>query len=168
MCDPISIAAGATLLLGVGDAVMTHVGTNQAYHANELAANLNYAHESDILGQKAMQLDQEKSETAEDTAIATAQAQGAIAASASEQGLGAPSIAQALHADMFGIGRQQSIADLNDANARAQLANERQGAKITRESTIASKRKSSFLELGMGVGRAAASAYSVKHPAKAP
>lgn len=153
MCNPVLIGA-AVATLGVGQAVVQHIGTNQAWEANRVAANLNYARESDIIGQQALQLDQERSEAAFDTAITAAQAQGSIAASAADQGLGAPSIAQALHADMFGIGRQASIADLNDLNARAQLANEKRGAAITRESTIASKPRSGTLNLALGVGNA--------------
>lgn len=157
MCDPISIAITA---LGVGEAAAQHIGTNQAYHANKLAANLNYAQDMNVAGQKAGQLDREKSEAAFDTAIVSAQAGGAIAASAADQGLGAPSIAQALHSDMFGIGRQQSIADLNDLNARTQLAQERTGADITRQSTIASKSRSGLVPLGLGVGNAALKGYN--------
>jgi multidrug efflux pump subunit AcrA (membrane-fusion protein) len=151
VCDPVTIGI-ATAALAVGGAVMDHVGTNQAYHANELAANLNYAQQSNTLGRKAVELDQAKSEDAADTAIATARAQGEISASASDQGLGAPSVSSALHASMFGIGRQASIADLNDANARAQIAAERQGANLSRQSQIASKSRSSLLQLGLGVG----------------
>lgn len=152
MCNPVLIGV-AVAALSVGSAVVEHVGTNQAYAANKQGANLNYANQREVIQQKAVQLDQEKSETAFDTAIATAQAQGSIAASASDQGLGAPSIAQALHADMFGIGRQQSLADLNDSNARAQLANERKGADITRQTTINSKPRSGAAQLGLGVGK---------------
>lgn len=166
MCDPLTIAAAATLALGVGSAVTEHIGTNQAYHANELAANLNFAQDTNVINQKAVQLDQEKSETAFDTAITAAQAQGALSASAADMGLGAPSIAQQLHSDMFGIGRQAGVADLNDANARAQLAQEQKGAEMSRQSQIISKPRSSGLQLGLGVGKAALSAYNVGHPAK--
>lgn len=164
MCDPLTIGASVALL-SVGSSVMQHIGTNQAYKANQLAANLSYANESDIIGQKAGQLDQEKSETAEDTAIAAAQAQGSIAASAADQGLGAASISQSLHASMFGIGRQQGIADLNDSNARAQLSNEKRGNSISRQSQIASKSRSSLAELGIGVGKGVMSGFQARDAA---
>lgn len=153
MCDPITIGA-ATALLGVGQVAMQTIGQNQLAESTRTAANLNYAQASDVTQQKAMQLDQEKSQTAMDTAITTARAQGEIANSASSQGLGKASISSALHAEMFGIGRNQGIADLNDLNARAQLANEMRGAAITRETTIAGAPKASALAVGLGVGSA--------------
>lgn len=153
MCDPITATAVATAALSVGQAVATHVGTNQAYHANEKAANYNYANDLTTLEQKRVELDQNRSENAFDTAIATAKEQGRIAASASDQGLGAVSIVGALNAGMFGIGRNAEVEDINDSNARLQLAQERTGADIRRQSQINSKPRSSALQLALGVGQ---------------
>lgn len=152
MCDPISIGA-VTAALSVGQAVLSYEGQRQAYNVNEDAANLNYAQEINVNEQKRVQLDAERSEKAFDTAITAAQAEGRIAASASERGLGSSSIIQAINADMFGIGRQASVEGLNDQNARNQLALERGGAEISRASSINSMQKPGALSLVLGVGQ---------------
>ncbi|WP_420381679.1 hypothetical protein [Novosphingobium sp.] len=131
---------------------MQTIGQNEAASNARTAANLNYAQTAGITQQKAGQLDQEKSQTAEDTAITTAKSQGEIANSAANQGLGAPTIASSLNAAMFGIGRQQGVADTNDLNARAQLAQEIEGAQVTRNSAIAGAPKASILGVGIGLG----------------
>lgn len=165
MCDPLTLGI-ATATLAVGQVAMQAIGQNQLADSTRQAANLNYAEASNTAQQKAMQLDQEKSQTAEDTAIATARSQGAIANSASAQGLGAASISSAIHADMFGIGRQQSLADLNDTNARAQLAQEARGAAISRDTAIASAPKASVLGVGVGLGSAVLSGFNSFNTAK--
>lgn len=165
MCDPLTIGI-ATAALSVGSAVVEHIGTNQMAKATETAANLDYANRVNVINQQAVQLDQEKSARAEDTAIAAAQAEGRIAASAADRGLGYSSISQALHSEMFGLGRQDSIANLNDLNQRAQLANEQQGAAIAREAKIASAPKSGLLNLGLGVGKGVMSGFNAYSGAK--
>jgi N-acyl-D-aspartate/D-glutamate deacylase len=162
MCDPLSIAA-VTFAVGAGQQVSQYVGEKQAYSANKTAANLNFANQHDILQQKHIQLDQQNSENALDTAIATVKAQGEVAASAASLGMSSSSIVGALNADMFGIGRQYSAEQTNDQNQRVQLANESRGAEIARNSQIAAVAKPNLLNLGLGIGGAAlkgASAYS--------
>ncbi len=165
MCDPISIGA-ATAALAVGTAVADHVGTNQAYEANRQAANYNYANDLTTLGQKRVELDQQKSENAFDTAIATARENGRIAASAGDQGLGSSSIVQQLNSGMFGIGRQAGAEDLNDRNTRIQLAQETTGADIRRQSQINSKSRSSGVQLALGVGKGVLSGVNAGKAAK--
>jgi hypothetical protein len=152
MCGPAAIGAAAGGL-AVGEAVMTHIGTNQAYKANKKAANFNYANDLTTLGQKQVELDQEGSENAFDTAIATAREQGRITASASDQGLASSSIISSINAGMFGIGRQAEVERINDQNSRIQLGQERTGADIRRQSQINSKPRSSGLQLALGVGK---------------
>lgn len=162
MCDPITIAA-ATFAVGAAQQVSQYAGEKQAYAANKTAANLNFANQQDILGQKRVQLDQQRSENALDTAIATVKAQGSVAASAASMGMSSASIVGALNADMFGIGRQYSAEQTNDQNQRLQLANESRGAAISRESQIMQVSKPGLADLALGIGGAAlkgASAYS--------
>jgi hypothetical protein len=164
MCNPVLIGA-ATAALAVGGAVVDHIGTNQMAAATTQAANLDYANRSDIIEQQRVQLDQEKSTRVEDSAIASAQASGRIAASAADKGLGYASTSQALHAEFFGIGRQDSIADANDLNQRVQLSNERRGAAISREAKIASAPRSGLLNLGLGVGKGVFSGFNAYNSA---
>jgi cell division protein FtsL len=141
--------------LAIGQAGATYVGQKQAYSSNVTASNLTAANEYNILEQKRVQVDQERSESALDTAIAAAQSQGRITASASEQGLSNTSLIQALNADMFGIGRQASIESANDQNQRNQLSNESQGVELDRRARIASVSKPSGLSLVLGIGQGA-------------
>jgi hypothetical protein len=67
---------------------------------------------------------------------------------------------------MFGSGRNQSIADLNDTNARAQLAEDMRGAAITRDTSIASAPKASVLGVGLQVGSAIMSGVNATNTAK--
>ena len=152
MCDPLTIAA-ATAALSVGQTVMTHIGTNQAFQANKRAAHLDYANRFNVTEQQRQQLDAERSEKAFDTAIASIQSEGRISASASDLGLSSGNILSTINADMFGLGRQDSIDALNDQNARNQISNERRGAEIARNSKIASAPRSSGLALVLGVGK---------------
>lgn len=162
MCDPVSLGI-ATAALGVGQSVSAFIGGRQAYAVNKEVANLNYANQRDIIDQKRVQLDQNKSENAVDTAIASVKAQGEVAASAASMGLSSSSIAQALNSDMFGIGRQVEAESVNDQNQRLQLANEQRGAAVEREAQIASKSRPGALDLALSIGSDAlkgASAYS--------
>ena len=162
MCDPATIGL-VTFGLGALQTGLSYVGQNQAAKANEKSANLTAANEFNTRQQQATELDQAKSERAVDTAITTAQSEGAISASASERGLGSQSLIQSLNASMFGIGRNASIEDLNDQNQRVQLGNEATGSEIRRQSRINSVQKGNPLSLVLGVGGAAlsgATAYS--------
>ena len=153
MCDPITIAA-ATFAVGAGQAVSGYFGAQEAYKANKQAANLSAAYQHDVIQQKSIQLDQEKSEKALDTAIATVRAQGQVAASASAMGVAPSSIVGAINADMFGIGRQAMADETNDRNARLQLSNELRGAEIERVSKINSVAKPGVLDLALGIAGA--------------
>jgi hypothetical protein len=153
MCNPAIIAGGA-FAVEAGQAVLQHIGQNQAYAANKTAANYNYANRMDVIDQQRVQLDQAKSENVFDTAIAGLKAEGSIAASAGDMGYGHASIASALNADMFGLGREASVEDAADQNQRVQLGNEKTGAAIARTSQINSMSKSSGLQLALGIGKA--------------
>lgn len=157
MCDPVTMAA-VTFAVGAGQAVMSHVGQNQAYAANKTAANLNYAQDRQAVGAQAVELDQERSEKALDTAVSTVKAQGEVSASAADMGLSSGSLIHAINADMFGIGRQEMSDLTNDQNSRLQLSRQLEGASITRQTTINSMRKSSGLDLILGVAKAGVSA----------
>ena len=156
MCAPL-IVGGLSAALSIGQTALGFVGQRQAFRANERAANLTAANERNILEQQRVQLDQERSETVLDTAIASAQSQGRISASASERGLGNASLIQSLNADMFGIGRQASTEEANDQNARNQLATQSQGITLDRNARVASVSKPSGLGLVLGIGSGVAS-----------
>jgi len=160
MCDPLTIGTAATLALSVGQQVLTHVGTNQAYKANQQAANYSFARDQEAINRQDAQLQAENSESAFDTAIAIAQDQGAIAASASTQGLAAGSIASQLNAGMFGVGRQATAEDINFRNQRQEIANSRTDAELRRQNQINSRPRSGALQLAVGIAGSAADAYS--------
>lgn len=164
MCPP--VIAAATSALAIGGEVMNYVGQNQLYHANMTAANLNYAQAKETADQKYVQLDQAKSENAVDTAITAAQAGGAIAASASDQGLGNQSIVGAINAAQFGIGRQATTEDINDSNARQQVSRDLTGAEINRQSQIAQHPHGSPIALALGIGKGILSGYNAGMAAK--
>lgn len=153
MCSPGALAAGQAAV-GIASAVAGHIGQKQAYKANREAAQYNFANRFNASETQRVQMDQERSEKAFDTAIAAVQAQGRIAASASEMGLSAGAAQQGFNSEMFGLGRQASVDDANDANQRVQLANERRGADIARISQINSVSKPSALGLVLGIGKA--------------
>ena len=166
MCNPAIAIGAATAALSIGQSVTQYAGQNAAAKQNEQIANLNYANQEQTIAQKAVQLDQEKSERTFDSAISSIQSQGAIANSASDQGLGASSIVQAINAGQFGIGRQDSVADINDQNARQQLGNESAGADITRRSTIMQKQPGNPISLALGVGQGVLSGITAANKAK--
>lgn len=153
MCDPLTIAA-ASSFIAVGQQVSQYVGQQQQARVARRVANLNYAQESNVLEARRVELDAEASEKALDTAIAGLQSEGRIAASASELGFSSGASIQAINADMWGLGRADSIEELNDQNMRNQLAREREGAQITRNSSLAANRGPSTLGLVLGVGQA--------------
>ena len=164
MCDPMTIGA-ATMALSAASSVMGHVGTNQAYAANEDAANLTFARDTDALNRQKTQLDREGSERALDTAIASLAAQGEISASASSSGLSSSSLIRSVNTEMFGIGRQATAEDINDRGQRVELANRRTDADLNRQNRIRSAPKSSLLELGVNIGGAALSGMNAKNAA---
>lgn len=165
MCDPVMIGA-ATAALSIGQAAMTYVGANQAYEANRQAANLSYAQDSNAIGRQQVQLDQERSESALDTAIASLQAQGEIAASAASSGLASSSIIRSVNAEMFGIGRNATAEEKNNLNRRVELASSRSEADLRRQNQINSRSRSSLLELGVNVGAGALQGYNAYSSAK--
>jgi hypothetical protein len=153
MCDPVSLGliAAATFAVGAASDISQYMGEKQAYKVNQQVANLNYANNANIIQQKRVQLDQEKSEKAVDTAITTVRAEGAVSAAAGSMGLSSSSIVQAINADMFGIGRQFTADETNDQNQRLQLANELSGADIERRGKIASVSKPGLGTLGIAI-----------------
>ena len=165
MCDPVSIGI-ATFALGSAQAITSHIGQNQAYKANEQAANYNYARENEAVMRQSVQLDKEQSESAFDTAIAGIRAEGDIVASASDRGLGSSSIAQQLNASMFGLGRQATIEDANFRTQRGNLASSRTDAELRRQSQINSKTKSGALNLALGIGGAGLQGFNAGNAAK--
>jgi hypothetical protein len=160
MCNPLLALAAPPAVLGVGQAVASYAGQKQAYASNATAANLNFARQSDIINQKATQLNQERSEKAFDTAIVAARSRGRINAALSDRGLAPGSIVTQLNADMFGLGRQVSMEEANDRNARAQLGNELAGAEVSRSNQINSMAKPSKLSLILGIGQGVMSGVS--------
>lgn len=166
MCDPVTISAAALFALQAGSQVAGHIGTNQAYKANQQAANYSFARDTEAINRQDAQLQAENSERSFDTAIAIAKDQGAIAASAATQGLAAGSIASQLNAGMFGIGRQATAEDVNFRNQRQEVANSRTDAELRRQNQINSRPRSGALQLALGIGEAAASSYSSYQGAK--
>lgn len=153
MCGPVAIGLGAAVAaLAIGSAVVGHIGQNQLASANQKAANLNYANRKDVIAQQGVQLDEEASQRTEDSAITSLRAEGEIANSAGDMGYAPTSITQSINAAMFGIGRQDTIAQTNDTNQRQQLAAGLEGADITRQSQILQHGRSSWADLGLGVG----------------
>lgn len=165
MCDPITIAA-ATFALGTTQAVAQHIGTNNIYEANRQASNYNFARETEAINRQDSQLQQERSQQAMDTAIATLKAQGDISASAGDMGLSGTSIARQINASMFGIGRQATTEEINFRNQRVELASSRTDAEIRRQSQINSKPRSSVGMLALGIGEAGLSATNAYKTAK--
>lgn len=153
MCDPMTLAI-ATAALGVGESVSQYVGMNQQYEVNRQASNYNYARDREAINRQDVQLQEQNSQNVFETAIAAAQARGAVAVSAAEQGLGVPSIAGRLNAEMFGLGKQATTDQINFTNQRQELASNRTDAEIKRQNQINSKQKGSPLSLILGVGKA--------------
>lgn len=158
MCEPTLIAA-ATFALGATEAVSSYVGQNQLHRQATQTANYNFAREQDALTRQDTQLQQERSEAALDTAIATARAQGAISASASDFGTAPSSLAHQLNASLFGIGRQVTLDDINFRNQRRELQERRTDAEIRRQNTIAAHPSASSASLLLGLGKAGLGAY---------
>lgn len=165
MCDPITIGA-ATAALSIATTTVGYIGQGQAYKANETAANINYARDQDAAGRQQVQLDKKASENSFDTAIAQLQAEGDIAASATDRGLGTSSIVQSLNASMFGIGRQATAESINDRSARQNIAESRTDAQVRRQSQINSLSKPSSLSLVLGIGQGALAGANAYNGAK--
>lgn len=165
MCGPQATGA-ADAGLGIAGATLGFFGQKAAYKANRTAANLDYANDREALAAKAVELDQERSESAFDTAIASAQAEGRIAASAADQGLAPTSFIQQLNAAQFGIGRQRETEDINDQNARQQLARETTGADIRRRSKINSVSKPNGVTLALGIAKSVNDGFKTAAAAK--
>ena len=72
MCDPVTISAAALFALQAGSQVAGHIGTNQAYKANQQAANYSFARDTEAINRQDAQLQAENSERSFDTAIAIA------------------------------------------------------------------------------------------------
>lgn len=159
MCNPAFIAAGQAAL-SIGQQAVQFIGQKQQAHVARTYANLNYANRYNIVQQQSGQLDQEHSEKALDSAIVAAQAGGRISASSADLGYSGASLEQAINADLFGIGRQESADAVNERNARTQLGNELTGARIERASTIARNPGPSTAGLVLGIGKSVLDAGS--------
>ncbi len=165
MCDPVTIGA-LTAVLGATEAVTSYVGGRQASEANRQAANFNYAREQDAIGRQDVQLQQENSQKAFDTAITSASERGKIAVSAAEGGLAPSSMISQLNAGMFGIGRSRDAELTNLTNTRNQLSENRVDAAIKRDTQIASMPKPTVASLVIGVGKAGLAAGNAYNTAK--
>lgn len=165
MCDPGTIAA-FTLALGATEAVSSYVGGKQAAEANRQAANYNFAREQDAIGRQDVQLQQENSQKAADTAITQAAERGKIAVSAAEGGLAPSSIVSQLNAGMFGIGRQRDAELTNFTGQRNQLSENRVDAAVKRDTQIASMPKPTVASLVIGLGKAGLSAANAYNTTK--
>lgn len=159
MCDPVSLAL-ITATIGIGSAVSSYTGQQQAYVDNVASANLNYAQRKEALSAEAAQGDAARTEDAVDREIESARASGHIAASISEQGLGNQTATQLVNTQAFESGRATSISELNFQNEREQLARSATGAAIERNSQIASVSKPSSLDLILGIGKAGMQGFS--------
>lgn len=159
MCNP-AILAVATFALSAAEQVTSYIGAKGAYKSNEEAANIQFGRDQDAISRQSTQLSQEKAEKGFDTAIASLAAEGQIAASASESGLGRTSIVGALNAAQFGIGRQVTADDKNYMNQRLALGESRVDADVRRQARINSVAKPSALSLVIGLGQSAVGAAS--------
>lgn len=165
MCDPGTIGL-LTLALSGAEAVTSYIGGKQAASANETAANFNFAREHDAIGRQDVQLQQENSQKAADTAITQAAERGKIAVSAAEGGLAPSSMISQLNAGMFGIARGRDAELTNLTNQRQQLSENRVDAAIKRDSQIASMPKPTVASLVIGLGKAGLSAGNAYNTAK--
>lgn len=164
MCDPVTATiAAASTALSIGSTIMGHQGQKQAAADNRRAANVNFSQRTEAIDAQRVQLDQAMSEDVFERAIAQASAQGRIAASASDMGMGAQGLQQQRQVSSFEAGREFSIAAVNDRNQREQLQREMRGAETERVSQINQVKPPSTLSLLLGIGKAAvqgASTYS--------
>lgn len=149
MCDPITLTA-ATLAVSAAGTTMAYVGQKQAAEANEHAANLTAANTYTDLSQRAVQADAAESENILSALIDRTAAQGEISASASAFGTGEATTTQLGNAADFAAGRAGSIDQLNARSQRVQLAAERTGVGIRRQSQINSVMAPSALSLALG------------------
>src|SRR4051812_16290182 len=130
MCDPVTAIAATSAAISIGQQVLSYQGQQTAYSQNVKAAYSNYAYQTQQIGEQKSELDQKLSERRFDAAITQAQAEGKVVNSASASGLGPSSLVHALNTTDFGLSREQTVQDINDRNARNQLLNEQQGARI--------------------------------------
>jgi len=154
------IAAISSFALQAGSSVLGFVGQNQAASANRDAANIDHARDTDALNRRQVELDQIDTENAVDTAIASLQAEGQIAASATARGLAGPSVVQALNASMFGVARDVTAEHITDQNQRLGIARSREDADVRRQSRINQVPRGSVVRLALGLGNAALSGYN--------
>lgn len=154
MCSPQAMGA-ADATLGVAKDIMGFVGQQQAYHDNRIAANLQYANTSNIIGQQAEQTNVKQSQDTVSNIIDAAQRFGRIASSATSIGLGAGTVGAARSAGEVISNRRQGVIDFNSNSERLQLGNEQQGANLKRTSQINSVPKANILGLGLDIAGSA-------------
>lgn len=155
MCHPALIAAG----LQAGQAVVSHIGQNQAAAANEAAANVNYNSRMEALNAEGVQTDAKASEDALTSSIERAQTYGRIVTSISETGGSQLSLSKAVQGAAFAGAREQSLTDLNFRNRREQIARERIGAGVEKTNMINAVPKASPISLALKLGSAAVGGY---------
>lgn len=143
----------AAISAGVGalSTITGYLGTQAAHHSAVQAASLNYA-AADEKAQRQNVVDSAR--TSEDNlsdAVAFAQSQGRIAASASTLGLGQYSLSGALNANAASYNRRIGISDTNAANERGNIQADLEGAALQRNSAIANAPKANLGSLALGL-----------------
>lgn len=154
MCLPLAalpLALAATsAVVGIGSSVASYIGQNQAAHAAQKAANLNYANKANQVATENTRLSNQETQTNVSNAVRAAQSMGEIAASSSS--LGSPTVHQLIGANLAGLNRARGVTDANAAARRVDLSTELYGAALERNSTIASNPRATLGSLALGIG----------------
>lgn len=155
MCDPtggVATLAVLSAVVGVGSAVSSYQGQMQAARAQTQAANQTYAFRDESIRAQAAQLDTAQTEDAVDREIESIRAQGRIANSISDMGLGDFTGTQLTNVNAFETGRAQTLTDVDFAQQRDQLNRDERGAILERDTNQGVKPSSLSLLLGIGQG----------------
>lgn len=148
--SPSAIGA-ATAGVGALGSIAGFFGAQSAHHAAVQSANLNYAAEDQKAQLENSQLSSQQSEGALTDAVAEAQAQGRIAASASSLGLGVYSSHALFSEAAAGYNRTIGINDANYSNQRAGIQTDLEGASLRRSSAIAAAPRANLGTLALGL-----------------
>lgn len=163
MCDPVTITAAATATVAAISTTAGFMGAQQAAKDNKTAANLTAANSFNDLSARGRQIDQQNSENILSNLIDAHAAQGAISASASAYGTGEATTQQLSNAAQFAAGRNAEIDQLNSDDQRLQLASDRVGVGMRRQSQINSKLAPSGLSLALGYAQDAIGGVNEYH-----
>lgn len=155
MCGPLLLAAVPAAIASAG-AIAGFIGQGQASASNTTAANLSYAANQNVLGQRSVQIDQEQSQNTLNAAIARASAEGKVSASASSFGGDASTTTRQVNAADFSVGKQIGVEDINSQNQRLQVANDQTSDFYARQSQINKVPPPSPLSLGLSIAGDAA------------